>query len=397
MLDLDDLPLEELTSFDYMKLSNLDAYDLELINYFTSDKLLVVRLAGCSLAKTKAKDSWLEDIHESLPQYICEIGRALIRGGKSVSEAISIAISRCKVWAAGGDKVNAKTRTKAAAAISQWEAIKAKAAVMKSKKAAKGDVVKATHQDGSEYVFLCATTVFDVDAVRDAFYAWDKAQADVEDDTDESDVGTNVNPTSYLLGSSIPLYSTAADDTDDSDDDEDGPYCCDSNYHYLRSMWTDHLIMQCGGSMSDNSKTLKRMDYTVCGLDNSVSFSDPVEVQIQYVPIQSPVSPTDDSGTSIPPTGYPTSSPTYMTSLSRVIGLSHSLDQSSELVRLSNSLKDGKMKTGSPNSCKNMKDTDLQSRIMELSKKIKNKTITPAERKEFTDLDNEAKWRSKGQ
>ena len=43
-----------------------------------------------------------------------------------MSRAIATAISRCKVWAAGGDGVKPDTQAKAAKAIAEWEALKAK-------------------------------------------------------------------------------------------------------------------------------------------------------------------------------------------------------------------------------------------------------------------------------
>ena len=85
-----------------------------------------IPLAGCSLDTHPTKHNWVEDAG-GLPQYICEIARALVRSGKDTSTAISIAVSRCKVWAAGGGNVNADTRAKAAAAVAEWEKKKASA------------------------------------------------------------------------------------------------------------------------------------------------------------------------------------------------------------------------------------------------------------------------------
>lgn len=87
-----------------------------------------VPLAGCSLDTHPTKHNWVEDAG-GLPQYICEIARAILRDGKStdIGRAISIAVSRCKVWASGGGDVDAKTRAKAAAAVAEWEKKKASA------------------------------------------------------------------------------------------------------------------------------------------------------------------------------------------------------------------------------------------------------------------------------
>lgn len=64
----------------------------------------------------------------SLPPFIREIARALIRDqGYSKSRAIATAVSRCRVWAAGGDGVKPDTQAKAEKAIAQWDAARAKA------------------------------------------------------------------------------------------------------------------------------------------------------------------------------------------------------------------------------------------------------------------------------
>lgn len=105
----------------------LDNVILAAVDKFEEDYPLVC-LAGCSLDTHPTKHNWVEDAG-GLPQYICEIARAILRDGptKDVGRAISIAVSRCKVWAAGGGNVNADTRAKAAKAVAEWEAKKAKA------------------------------------------------------------------------------------------------------------------------------------------------------------------------------------------------------------------------------------------------------------------------------
>lgn len=82
-----------------------------------------LRLAG--RLDWSPKKNWVEN-SGGLPKYIEDIALALIRGGMKRERAIPVAINRCKVWAAGGGGVNADTRAKAAAAIAQWEALKAK-------------------------------------------------------------------------------------------------------------------------------------------------------------------------------------------------------------------------------------------------------------------------------
>ncbi len=62
-----------------------------------------------------------------LPAFIQKIANDLIHErGMPESEAIATAISQCKKWAAGGEGVKPETRAKAAAAIAEWEALKAK-------------------------------------------------------------------------------------------------------------------------------------------------------------------------------------------------------------------------------------------------------------------------------
>lgn len=56
----------------------------------------------------------------SLPGYVREIARELMKKGKTKSEAVQMAIGICKRWAAEG-------KPKAVAAIAEWEAAKAKA------------------------------------------------------------------------------------------------------------------------------------------------------------------------------------------------------------------------------------------------------------------------------
>lgn len=80
------------------------------------------------------KKNWVEN-EGGLPKYIEDIALALIRDhGMSRERAISVAISRCKLWAAGGGDVKADTRAKAAKAIAQWEKMKVSAAAKRAAK-----------------------------------------------------------------------------------------------------------------------------------------------------------------------------------------------------------------------------------------------------------------------
>lgn len=100
------------------------------------DTDLILQLAGLaheSLDRSPKKN-WVENAGQ-LPAYIEHIAKDLNEEkGMPLSRAIATAISRCKVWAAGGGNVKPDTKAKAAQALSEWEALKAK---NKAKQAAK--------------------------------------------------------------------------------------------------------------------------------------------------------------------------------------------------------------------------------------------------------------------
>lgn len=108
--------------------------DIELTG---DDYDLIMAFAGCSLDESPGSN-WVQGVG-GLPTYICEIARAVKKTGKTTSEAISIAVSRVKVWATGKG-VDKDTQAKSAKAVAEWESKRAKS---KSKTAAK-DTVKAS-------------------------------------------------------------------------------------------------------------------------------------------------------------------------------------------------------------------------------------------------------------
>jgi uncharacterized protein YqfA (UPF0365 family) len=108
-----------------------------LTNLTNEDHDLIVAFAGCSLDE-KPGSNWVENAG-GLPEFICEIARAIKRTGKTTSEAIAIAVSRVKVWATGKG-VDKGTQAKAAKAVAQWDAKRTKS---KAKTKAK-ETVKAT-------------------------------------------------------------------------------------------------------------------------------------------------------------------------------------------------------------------------------------------------------------
>jgi hypothetical protein len=62
-----------------------------------------------------------------LPFYIEHIANDIRERGHSEGEAIAIAISAVKKWAAGGKKVDKNTRIASAKAVAEWNADKARA------------------------------------------------------------------------------------------------------------------------------------------------------------------------------------------------------------------------------------------------------------------------------
>jgi hypothetical protein len=89
----------------------------------SEDQDLILAFAGCSLDE-KPGSNWVQGAG-GLPDYICRIARAIKKTGKTTSEAISIAVDRVKVWASGKG-VDKDTQAKAAAAVAEWEKLRAK-------------------------------------------------------------------------------------------------------------------------------------------------------------------------------------------------------------------------------------------------------------------------------
>ena len=197
---------------------------------------LIAAFAGCSLDE-KPGSNWVQDAG-GLPDYICRIAKAVRKTGKTTSQAISIAVSRVKVWATGKG-VDKDTQAKAAAAVAEWEKLRAKSH-------AKSDAKKvAASNTGGDILTLSAKiTSFNVETVR---RAW-------ESQTDAW----------------IKKYRAAFPD---GDGPEPRPV-----YSYIRELWTDHVIVEARGD------TLFRVDYAV-DADNNVTFDEPVQVKMQYVTV----------------------------------------------------------------------------------------------------------------
>lgn len=112
----------------FAKQTGLDAEDAGFVLELSAalgDDFNAVALAKGRL-DWSPKKNWVENAG-GLPKYIEDIAVALIRDhGFTRERAIATAVNRVKKWASGVGNVNADTRAKAAAAVAEWEAIKAK-------------------------------------------------------------------------------------------------------------------------------------------------------------------------------------------------------------------------------------------------------------------------------
>lgn len=72
------------------------------------------------------KKNWVES-EGGLPRYIEEVAIGIMKSGKTREQAIPIAISRIKRWAAGLDGVKKDTQARAIVSLAQWEKMKASA------------------------------------------------------------------------------------------------------------------------------------------------------------------------------------------------------------------------------------------------------------------------------
>jgi hypothetical protein len=119
---------ERLKAFIKKRARQLKREDLIPDNWKTGEPVDLeskIKHDRSSLDRSPGKN-WVE-LSGQLPGYIREIAHALIRDhGFTVDRAIATAVNRVKKWAAGVGNVNADTRAKAAAAVAEWEKLKAK-------------------------------------------------------------------------------------------------------------------------------------------------------------------------------------------------------------------------------------------------------------------------------
>ena len=204
---------------------NLDASDLELIELASSSASL----------DSSPKKNWVENAG-GLPPYVRKLARGIMKSGKSKEQAIAIALSRVKKWAAGGDDVNADTRAKSAKAAAQWEATKAK---NKGKQ-----VIKASREDGVNYLILSSHGSFNTEMVR---RAWDAQERDRR-----------------------RAYEVAHPDARDIAAPSSALY----PYSWIRELWSDYIIVEFEGH---DGLTYQRIPFSVSGGD--VTFGEGTEVE----------------------------------------------------------------------------------------------------------------------
>jgi len=125
--------LIELCGCSPMSASNFEVFEAELDDDDREvvDYLLMTAVGASLIALGKLdrspKKNWVEK-HGGLPKYIEEVADSIHRKrGKTISQAIQLAIGAIKNWAHGKGDVDPDTRAKAVAALAQWTALKAKA------------------------------------------------------------------------------------------------------------------------------------------------------------------------------------------------------------------------------------------------------------------------------
>lgn len=204
-----------------------------------SDLIVLLAAAGpCSL-DTSPKKNWVEK-SGGLPNYICHVAKGIMKSGKSRSQAIAIAVSRIKKWAAGADDVNADTRAKAAKALAQWEKLKAKNAAKK--------ISLAMRDDYSEYLVLSNIGSFNTETVRRAWEAHEREHRQAYE---------AAHPSSRdIAAPASALYP----------------------YRWVRELWTDFIIVECE---YQDGMAYQKIPYTVSG--NEVTFGEPDPVVQKWV------------------------------------------------------------------------------------------------------------------
>lgn len=160
-----------------------------------------------------------------------------MKSGKSKSQAIAIAISRIKRWAAGGEDVEPDTRAKAAKALAEWEKLKSKSK--------KNKLVKLSREDGDYYAE--SHTAFNTEVVREAWYA---------------------------LCESIRKEYQSPEKSEYADSSPASPY--------LQELWSTFIIVRC--PREGQAPILLKIPYRVTGL--SVLFGEPIAVKATFEEVE---------------------------------------------------------------------------------------------------------------
>jgi len=118
-------------------LDDLDDADQVLIREFAGVEGKAITPGGrvgddTPVGTPGGRQNWVDETG-GLPRYIRMVAHALLRRGMSKQRAISTAVATMKRWAANaGGKVSAKVQAAAAAALAQWERMKAQAHATKT-------------------------------------------------------------------------------------------------------------------------------------------------------------------------------------------------------------------------------------------------------------------------
>lgn len=237
-------------------------------------------MAGCSLDRS-SKHNWVEDAG-GLPEGICEVARAIARGGKDLDSAIPIAISQTKKRAAAGN-------AKAIKAIAQWEALKAKSKAKKgaheaSEKVAASDVLTAEQEKLLNLTFDAVEeaenelmkTFLAAEAV-DEFSLGAYAEKIMRLANAEKDWSLDAVRGAYMREQAEKRKSRRSKLGDS--------YYDDPQYRNVRDVRSNDVLVSSGYG-DDAGVQYFRVPYEVSG-DGKVTFGAEVEVKQTYTPVGS--------------------------------------------------------------------------------------------------------------
>jgi hypothetical protein len=235
------------------------------------DGRLVLLLGSSASLDKSPKVNWVEK-YGGLPPYVREIARSIHeKRGQSLDHAIAIAISRIKLWAAGVGNVKPDTQAKAAKALAQWEALKARAGAARA--------VKATRtEDGDVYLlFDMRSTVqlaagaasYSMESVRAAFEAEERRRRDAARQREaQKRMVQGVDGLELL--DKLPMTPSSEPD-----------------YRYVREVWNTHLIVSAEGRRGDAG--LYKIPYEPAGSGADFKFGKEQRVRQEYVAATSPL------------------------------------------------------------------------------------------------------------